>query len=112
MKDHKPQTSNKQRQRKVGWVVSTQMISTVVVSVDSFVNHPLYKKKIRKTKRFLVHDPQNQAKLGDMVTIEETRPISKLKRWVIIDIKQGKDMANSVDELEEDIQVLEEKDKS
>ena len=79
---------NKQRQRKIGKVVSTQMVSTVVVSVDSFVSHPLYKKKIRKTRRFLVHDPKNQARLGDIVTIEESRPISKLKRWIIIDIKR------------------------
>lgn len=108
MKDNKSQTSNKQRQRKVGWVVSTQMTSTIVVSVDSFVNHPLYKKKIRRTKRFLVHDPQSKAKLGDMVTIEETRPISKLKRWLLIDIKRSKDV---ISKPKEDIQVVEKKEK-
>jgi len=81
---------NKHKQRKTGKVVSTQMTSTVVVSVDSFINHPIYRKKIRKTRRFLVHDPKSLAKLGEMVTIEETRPISKLKRWVLIDNKQIK----------------------
>jgi len=75
---------NKLKQRKIGKVVSTQMASTVVVSVDSYISHPLYKKKIRKTRRFLVHDPANQAKLGTVVTIEETRPISKLKRWILV----------------------------
>lgn len=88
---------NKQRQHKIGKVVSTQMVSTVVVSVDSFVNHPLYKKKIRKTRRFLVHDPKNQARLGDIVTIEESRPISKLKRWIIIDIKRDKHFEDKLD---------------
>ena len=76
---------NRYKQRKIGKVVSTQMTSTVVVSVDSFINHPIYRKKIRKTRRFLVHDPKGLAKLGETVTIEETRPISKLKRWVLID---------------------------
>ena len=81
---------NKYKQRKTGKVVSTQMTSTIVVSVDSFINHPIYRKKIRKTRRFLVHDPKNLAKLGETVTIEETRPISKLKRWVLVDNKQTK----------------------
>jgi len=76
--------THKSRQRKIGKVVSTQMTSTIVVSVDSFITHPIYKKKIRKTRRFLVHDPGNRAKLGDVITIEESRPISKLKRWVAI----------------------------
>jgi len=77
-------STNKSRQRKIGKVVSTQMTSTIVVSVDSFITHPIYKKKIRKTRRFLVHDPDNTAKLGDVITIEESRPISKLKRWVVV----------------------------
>lgn len=78
---------NKSKQTKSGRVVSAQMMATVVVSVDSFVSHPLYHKKIRKTRRFLAHNPENKAKLGDWVTVEETRPISKLKHWVVIDIK-------------------------
>jgi small subunit ribosomal protein S17 len=79
---------NKHRQRKTGRVVSTQMQSTVVVSVDTLMSHPLYRKKIRKTKRFLAHDPKSAAGLGDTVTIEETRPISKLKRWLVVDVKK------------------------
>lgn len=85
---------NKSKQTKSGRVVSAQMMATVVVSVDSFIRHPLYHKKIRKTRRFLSHNPNNQAKLGDWVTIEETRPISKLKRWVIVDIKTPISNAN------------------
>jgi len=78
---------NKSKQTKSGRVVSAQMMATVVVSVDSFVSHPLYHKKIRKTRRFLAHNPDNKAKLSDWVVIEETRPISKLKHWVVINIK-------------------------
>ena len=89
------------KQHKSGKIVSAQMASTVVVSVDAFVSHPLYNKKIRKTRRFLVHNPNNQAKLGDWVTIEETRPLSKLKRWVIVNIKSGGDQKTVADDLQE-----------
>ncbi|OGB75201.1 30S ribosomal protein S17 [candidate division Kazan bacterium RIFCSPHIGHO2_01_FULL_49_10] len=79
---------NKHKQRKTGRVVSTQMQSTIVVSVDTLMSHPLYRKKIRKTKRFLAHDPKGEASLGDTVIIEETRPISKLKRWLVVEVKK------------------------
>lgn len=92
---------NSNKQRKSGKVVSAQMISTVVVSVDSFVSHPLYHKKIRRTRRFLVHNPVGAAKLGDWVTIEETRPLSKLKRWVVVDVKSGGDTKTVSEELAE-----------
>lgn len=85
---------NKHRQRKIGRVVSTQMQSTIVVSVDTLMSHPLYRKKIRKTKRFLVHDPKNEARMGDTVTIEETRPISKLKRWLVVDVQKTENLAD------------------
>ncbi len=85
---------NKYKQRKTGKVVSAQMTSTIVVSVDSFVNHPIYRKKIRKTRRFLVHDPKGLAKLGEMVAIEETRPISKLKRWILTDNQKNNPSLN------------------
>ena len=92
---------NNNKQHKSGKVVSAQMISTVVVSVDSFVSHPLYHKKIRRTRRFLAHNPNEQAKLGDWVTIEETRPLSKLKRWVVVDVKSGGDTKTVTEELAE-----------
>lgn len=105
MGDNKSQVIKKQKQRKIGTVVSIQMNSTAVVSVDSFVNHPLYKKKIRKTKRFLVHDPDNAVSLGDSVTIEETRPISKLKRWIIVDVKKNEAVTEE-DDLDEEIKEI------
>ncbi|MFH0912204.1 MAG: 30S ribosomal protein S17 [Patescibacteria group bacterium] len=89
------------KQRKSGRVVSAQMASTVVVSVDAFVGHPLYHKKIRTTHRFLAHNAENKAKLGDWVTIEESRPLSKLKRWVVIDIKSGGDQKTVTEDIQE-----------
>lgn len=85
---------NKHRQRKTGRVVSNQMKSTIVVSVDSLMSHPLYRKKIRKTKRFLVHDPKGEAGMGDTVTIEETKPISKLKHWIVVEVKKNEVLAD------------------
>ena len=87
--------------RKNGRVVSAQMAETVVVSVDAFVSHPLYHKKIRRTRRFLAHNPNNQAKLGDWVTIEETRPLSKLKHWIIVNIIPGGDQRTLSQDLAE-----------
>ena len=66
-----------------GVVVKSAMKDTVTVSVDSYVKHPKYKKFIRRSKKFLVHNPGNTAQVGDKVTIRETRPISKRKRFVI-----------------------------
>ena len=69
-----------------GIVVSTKMQKTVVVSVESFVRHPLYKKTLRRTKRYKAHDETNVCVLGDVVRIIETRPLSKEKRWRIAEI--------------------------
>jgi small subunit ribosomal protein S17 len=85
---------NKHKQRKTGRVVSNQMTSTVVVSVDTLMSHPIYRKKIRKTKRFLVHDPKGEAGLGDTVVIEETRPISKLKHWLVVEVKKAEKLVD------------------
>lgn len=68
----------------VGHVVKTAMKDTATVSVNWFVKHPKYKKYMRRTKKFLVHDVGNTAKVGDKVTIRETRPISKRKRFVLV----------------------------
>ena len=72
--------------QKVGRVVSTKMDKTVVVAVDYLRPHPIYRKTVRKTNKFYAHDEQNQCKLGDTVRIEETRPLSKLKRWRVVEI--------------------------
>ncbi len=74
------------RQYKVGRVVSDKMEKTVVVAVDYLKPHPLYRKIIRKTSKFHAHDEQNNCKIGDVVRIGETRPISKTKRWEVIEV--------------------------
>ena len=66
-----------------GVVVKTAMKDTVTVSVERLTKHPKYKKYMRRTKKYLVHDPGNTAKVGDTVVIRETRPISRHKRFVI-----------------------------
>ncbi len=72
----------------VGVVVSDKMDKTVVVAVDRLVRHPLYKKVIRKTSKFYAHDENNECRVGDIVEIMETRPLSKLKRWRVVRIIQ------------------------
>lgn len=74
------------RTMKVGRVVSDKMDKTVVVAVDYVRRHPLYHKRITRTSKFHAHDENNQVKVGDTVRIEETRPISKQKRWVVREI--------------------------
>jgi small subunit ribosomal protein S17 len=74
--------------QKVGRVVSDKMAKTVVVAVDYLKPHPLYRKIIRKTNKFHAHDEENSCKVGDVVRIEETRPISRLKHWRVVEIVQ------------------------
>ena len=74
------------RATQVGQVVSTKMDKTIVVSVDMKKAHPLYRRVIRRSKKYYAHDEQNQALVGDIVRIEETRPMSKLKRWRLLEI--------------------------
>ncbi|MEI9917028.1 MAG: 30S ribosomal protein S17 [Methylovirgula sp.] len=68
-----------------GVVVSDKQDKTVVVKVERRFTHPLLKKTVRRSKNFHAHDEANKAKVGDTVLIEETRPISRLKRWVIVE---------------------------
>ena len=74
------------RQFKVGRVVSDKMDKTVVVVVDYLKPHPLYRKIIRKTSKFHAHDANNECHAGDTVRIGETRPLSKTKRWEVVEI--------------------------
>src|SRR3954453_10909615 len=74
------------RDQKVGRVVSDKMDKTVVVAVDYVRRHPLYHKRITRTSKFQAHDEQNECKQGDLVRIEETRPISKNKRWIVREV--------------------------
>ncbi len=71
----------------VGKVVSTKMKDTIIVLVDRFVLHPLYKKPIKRRKQFAVHAPNHAVKEGDIVTIKETRPISKKKHFMLVSIR-------------------------
>ena len=74
------------RKTRVGVVVSDKMDKTVVVSIERRVQHPVYGKMVRRTKRLKAHDERNDAKTGDTVRIMETRPLSKDKRWRLVEI--------------------------
>ncbi|MCG9478995.1 MAG: 30S ribosomal protein S17 [Actinomycetia bacterium] len=74
------------RKERVGTVVNNQMEKTAVVEVASHYKHPLYKKIMKKFKKFKVEDPENSCNIGDIVKIMETRPISKTKRWRLLEI--------------------------
>lgn len=77
---------NTKAKARIGTVVSDRMDKTVVVAVESYYKHPLYKKILRKVKKFKVHDPEGKCKIGDMIKISETRPLSKTKRWRLVEI--------------------------
>lgn len=74
------------RKTRIGKVVSDKMDKTVVVAVTRQFAHPLYKKFIQRTKKFHAHDENNECGVGDLVRIQETRPMSRLKRWRVITI--------------------------
>lgn len=80
-------TVGKTRKVRVGKVVSAKMTKTVVVTVERRVPHPKFKKIVRKTSKFYAHDEESVAKEGDTVVIEETRPLSKLKRWIVKEVR-------------------------
>jgi len=74
------------RKTRVGKVVSNKMDKTAVVEIISRVPHPKFGKIVKKTKKFYAHDEENKVQIGDMVKIMETRPLSKLKRWRIVEV--------------------------
>ena len=76
------------RKQLVGKVVSNRMIQTVVVEVTRLVRHPIYKRVVRRNKKFKVHAPDAKPQIGDEVRIEETRPISKDKRWRLVEVER------------------------
>jgi small subunit ribosomal protein S17 len=73
-------------QEKVGIVTSNKMQKTVVVTVERQVTHPLYKRVIRRSKNFMAHDEKGECHVGDTVRISETRPLSRLKRWRVVQV--------------------------
>jgi len=91
------------RNEKVGQVVSTKMQKTIVVAVEMRKAHPKYKRIVRSTKKFYAHDEQNSARIGDMVRIRETRPLSKLKRWSLEEIVRRSTLAQVEDTAHEPV---------
>jgi small subunit ribosomal protein S17 len=74
------------RKVRVGFVTSDKMDKTIVVTVEEFIRHPLYGKRVKRTKKFKAHDEENTCGIGDKVRIMETRPLSKDKRWRLVEI--------------------------
>jgi small subunit ribosomal protein S17 len=84
----KPEYERGRRQERRGVVVSSAMDKTIVVEVDTVKMHPRYKKVIRRAKKFHAHDERNEAKVGDVVRIVETRPLSRTKTWRLAEVVQ------------------------
>jgi len=76
------------RKVREGWVISNRMDKTIVVSVERRFRHPRYEKIIRSTSKLYAHDDKNQCQIGDKVKVMETRPLSKLKRWRLLEIME------------------------
>jgi len=77
-------TGNRKQRR--GWIVSDAMDKTVVVSVERKMSHPLYGKQVKRQKKYHAHDETNEFRKGDLVVIEETRPLSRKKRWRVVEL--------------------------
>ena len=80
------ETTRNTRRERVGVVVSNSMEKSIVITVNQKVKHPIYGKFVNKTSRFMAHDEENSCNVGDTVKISETRPLSKNKRWRLIEI--------------------------
>ena len=74
------------RKVRIGQVVSDKMDKTIVVKVEDFIRHPIYGKRVKRTKKFKAHDENNVCGIGDKVKIMETKPLSKDKRWRLVDV--------------------------
>ena len=79
---------------KVGIVVSNKMQKTIVVKVESRYSHPIYSKTMVKTKKYVAHDESGQCNIGDQVLVQETRPLSKRKRWTLVKILSKSSLIN------------------
>ena len=86
MNDLNQNTRSRHRKRRIGTVINNKAAKSITVRVDRRVSHPIYKKIITRSKKYHVHDHDNRANIGDKVCIEETRPLSKLKCWRLINI--------------------------
>lgn len=92
---NKTQVSKRIRKERIGCVVSDKMDKTIVVEVHRRFIHPRFKKVVSAYKKFYVHDEKQEAKVGDIVQIEETRPLSKLKRWRLVKIIERPDILDT-----------------
>jgi len=87
-------TARTTRKERVGQVIANKMTKTIIVRVERRFPHPKFKKVITGYKKFYAHDEKNQAKVGDRVRIEETRPLSKTKRWRLVEVvERGTEVA-------------------
>src|ERR1700753_2107358 len=91
----KPET---RRTEKIGNVVSTKMHKTIVIEVEMRKTHPKYKRVIKLSKKFYAHNEENSAKVGDVVRIRESRPLSKLKRWTLEEIIRRSSLSSLAEE--------------
>jgi small subunit ribosomal protein S17 len=80
------ETTRNTRRERIGVVVSSNMAKSIVISVKQKIKHPIYGKFVNKTSRFMAHDEENTCNVGDTVKISETRPLSKNKRWRLVEI--------------------------
>jgi len=80
------ETVRNQRKQRTGLVVSNKMSKSITVAVDRQVKHPIYGKFIKKTRKYMAHDENNDANIGDRVRMMETRPLSKNKKWRLVEI--------------------------
>jgi len=81
-----PEAARAQRKERVGEVISNKMTKTIIVQVERRFPHPRFKKVVTGYRKFYAHDEKNEAKVGDRVRIEETRPLSKTKRWRLVEV--------------------------
>ena len=80
------ETARNLRKERVGKVVSNKMTKSITIAIDRKVKHPIYGKFMNKTTKFMAHDEKNEAAIGDTVRVMETRPLSKSKRWRLVEI--------------------------
>ena len=80
------ETTRNTRRERVGVVVSSKMYKSITISVKQKIKHPIYGKFVNKTAKFMAHDEENTCNVGDTVKISETRPLSKNKRWRLVEI--------------------------
>jgi len=78
--------NTKNRKQRVGIVASNKMEKTITVLIERRIKHPIYGKYVKKSKKFMAHDEANECSIGDLVKIEESRPLSKRKRWKLVEV--------------------------